>query len=1599
MGTNSPSLPITGISAANIGTYYCRISSPCGETTNTNPVTLTIPVATSITIPPASGAICEGNNFNFSVTALGESLQYEWYKDGAAIPLIDNFVVSNSSTANLTLTGLTFAYSGNYRVKVTGTCGTEWSIPAAVLNIMQQITFTGQPVSQAVCSGSDANFSVSVTGDVLSYQWQFNTVDIPGANSANYTVSGVTTGNAGNYRCRITTLNCGDFYSSEATLSVNPLTAIVSQPDATKSACVGSNISISITASGLGLSYQWYKNGASLGAGFTNPTLNIPGITAADAGNYNCYVTGTCGPTVISDPGTLTVDLPVVISNQPISRSLCLNSYHELTVSLSSGTNPVYQWYFNGSPVGGNTPVYVIPNFTGADMGNYYCNISNGCGTVTSQTASLTLVNIFTITQQPADINVCENGTATFTVTSSQPGVTYQWQKNNINIPGSIASTLILNNVPLSDNGSIYNCVISNNCGTLTSNGATLTVTTPLSIVQQPRSGYACPGSPFSIFIIASGNNPVYQWYKVPGGLIAGATGSAYSFTPFAAGDAGTYYCIVTNNCGTITSGNAVISAGANVDITDPAPLFLCVGEDASFTITALSGTNPQFEWRKNFVPLTDDGRIIGSNTSTLTIKNIIAGDEGTYDVVVNGTCGLPHTSDGAYLDITTPPSITVNPVPQTICSGGNANFSVTVATVTGDPLPAYIWQKDGTPVDPVANPSALTSTLTITGATTGGIYNCVITNPCGFITSTSAELIIEKNLNISGQPASLTGCEGSNVTFTSGITGPTDMVLRWYKDGSPLIEDARINGVNLPSLTINNITSGDAGSYWCEITSLCGNTATNPATLTVHDRIIIAHQPQSITVCPNGTLNLSVINTGTVTNYLWKHNGANVGTNSPTYSVSPFSAATNAGNYTCEMTNICETVTSDVAVVTAGIPTAATISGNQTLCEGLNANFTITATGSNLIYKWFKNSTPLSDNARFGGSQTSNLTINGITVSDGGTYQCDVTGTCGFDNDNSSVLTVQNNVTIDVEPASISVLLGNAATFTAVATGNITGYQWYKGITLLNDVAGVISGATTSALHILNAQLADAGDYMCVISGSCGNVDSKSATLSVLTSTVITAQPASPVILCEGSSLSLNIATSGTGHTYQWKQDNNNLSDGGNISGALTSSLTVNNTITNNTGAYTCVVDGIEISSAAIVTINPATLISVNPVGGNKCEGDAHTFIVTADGANLSYQWYKNNLATPVGINSHVYSLSPLTVADNGTYFCVVAGTCGVKTSSGATLTVNSNLVVNAQPAATTVCQGNSTTLLFDVTGSGLTYLWKKNGQPITGANISGITTNTLQISSGMPSNSGDYTCTVSGACGGAITSNIATVTVNPTTAITIQPIGRIKCEGDGVVFTVGATGANLIYDWRINGTSLGLPDNPVLTINSLVKATNEGTYTCMVTGDCGAISTDPAVLTINRSTVIGAPVISANPVCENGSTTITINATGDGLTYLWKKDGQMINGTNITGTTSSDLIISNALTTDAGVYTCTIAGACGSPLTSSNAVVIVNPTTAILSQPANFTKCSGDEVLFTVAAEGDNLTLPMDERRVNRNTGCRWHTGFRGNSIRCCC
>ncbi len=136
---------------------------------------------------------------------------------------------------------------------------------------------------------------------------------------------------------------------------------------------------------------------------------------------------------------------------------------------------------------------------TGPDGSLYYISRSDDDGSVykTGNGAiykiAYTGVRSPQIGQNPDDQLVPGGGTARFLVrVSGDAPLTYQWQRNGVNIPGATSSTYITPTLTLADSGSTFSCVVTNAFGTATSTAATLTVTPnqpPVPTIVDPPDG------------------------------------------------------------------------------------------------------------------------------------------------------------------------------------------------------------------------------------------------------------------------------------------------------------------------------------------------------------------------------------------------------------------------------------------------------------------------------------------------------------------------------------------------------------------------------------------------------------------------------------------------------------------------------------------------------------------------------------------------------------------------------------------------------------------------------------------------------------------------------------------------------------------------------------------------------------------------------------------------------------------------------------------------------------------------------------------------------------------------------------------------------
>ena len=279
-----------------------------------------------------------------------------------------------------------------------------------------------------------------------------------------------------------------------------------------------------------------------------------------------------------STGGTDTKLTPVSITAQPTNQSVTVGQAATFTV-VASGSAPItYQWQKNAANImGASAASYTTPPAAAADSGAMFSVVvSNAMGGVTSSAAKLT-VNAAsvapTITTQPASQTVTAGQTATFSVVASGTApLTYQWQKGGANMSGATAASYTTPATVVSDSGAVFDVVVSNSAGTVTSGNATLTVnaanTGPV-ISTQPANQTVTAGQTATFTVVASGTAPLtYQWQK-NGVNITGATSASYTTPVTTTADSGEQFQVtVSNGVGSVLSTAASLTVNASTAST-----------------------------------------------------------------------------------------------------------------------------------------------------------------------------------------------------------------------------------------------------------------------------------------------------------------------------------------------------------------------------------------------------------------------------------------------------------------------------------------------------------------------------------------------------------------------------------------------------------------------------------------------------------------------------------------------------------------------------------------------------------------------------------------------------------------------------------------------------------------------------------------------------------------------------------------------------------------------------------------------------------------------------------------------------------------------
>ncbi|MGM0932803.1 MAG: LamG-like jellyroll fold domain-containing protein [Bacteroidota bacterium] len=1089
-GTINPSTSNPGI--YNV-TYTIPASGGCEEIDVTTEVKILEKVV--IASEPTAARACEGGNVQFEVTATGEGLSYQWYRNSVAA---GNEVGNNSNV--LELTNLLATDAGEYLVVISGTtpCTSETSLPAE-LTVDENIVFENQPDPISVCENGTASFSVSATSgsgaleSEYSYQWFKGSPGsgspVANATSPNLEITSASLGDSGDYYLEITgpaEYECDPVTSEAATLTVRETPHVEISGDA--EICSGNSTDIT------------FSNG--IPNGIVTYTINnnntAPQTFTLDANGTGILNTGTLVATSGTDTEFVYAVQSVVYPDAPecstpVSGSATVTVAPDPDVSLS----------FAGDQI----------EFCTADTATY-TPVLKGTGTYSGGKFSASGITL-------------NEDTGAFVPANQNPGnytITYT-------IPpygGCVEETVTLS----------------------------ISIYEEVKITSQPYNVGICSTENAEFSVTATGDDLKYQWFK-NGNPIAGAENASLNLPVATSEDAGEYFVRIsgTNACTPteetmVDSDVVTLNVDEDIVIIEPAEdISVCEtgDETVEFRFVAHADGSPlQFTWiygDGTTVPI-DGVKIESSLTTennykdsgievyigTLTIHSIVEADENMYAVQIDGsgndfTC--PMATSNAF-------KLEVDPLPDapvveniTYC----LNEEATALTATGTSLLWYDSRDDETPSENAPVPTT----------TAAGEFTFYVSQTPLYCESELAAITVTVN----ERPAApgLTAAE-KNLEFCLGETAsaltatPEDgATLNWYDSASA--------SAPLDSAPVPPTSAAGSLEYWVSQTNSSGCEGDRElVTVMINDQPAIV-PPNDVTICSGDTVEVSATDnneTSSPTTYTWDWEGNTGGPLSGT-TVSLQPGETTIYTITGTNGNGCVN-TSQFTISVDDRPVGGTIEGPASVCI-TDPSGQLTLTGSEgTISRWEYQSAAGEEWTSIENTTTT-YDFTTLNISENTNFRAVLTnGVC------EEVYSEEHRVDVDPEPVAGGLLFrGTDRVFMMCEfptddylvplqtsgnyVGEIVAWQYRRNsatawATILEN-GEPFTGSTLSGQQVIAASNNESTIFRVEVqSGACSpNVLSETATLSIIPSDIApNPVTASPGEICLGDIVTLNAGT-----------------------------------------------------------------------------------------------------------------------------------------------------------------------------------------------------------------------------------------------------------------------------------------------------------------------------------------------------------------------------------------------------------------------------------------------------------------------------------------
>ncbi len=982
---------------------------------------------------------------------------------------------------------------------------------------------------------------------------------------------------------------------------------------------------------------------------------------------------------------------------------------------------------FGGSGANRNLTLTPIANQTGS--ADITVTVTDGNGGSATDKFKLTVIASGTpprITLNPQSQTNWAGGQVLFNVLATgTPPVRYQWRFNGIALPGQTNATLVLTHLQGGQSGQ-YDAVASDEFGSATSESATLTVHVPPYIVSQPVSQNRAIGSNAEFDVIAGGDEPLtYQWW-FNGTALSGATGASLTVANAQAVNEGSYFVVITNRYGTVTSHTATLTLGVPPSIvTAPASLIVTQDHDATFSMTATGDEPLTYRW------FFDQTLLVETSVPNYTVPNAQPVQAGDYHVVVANHIAAV-TSSVATLTVLVPPSISLQPASQSVAEGTDFILNV---TARGTPPLTYQWQLAGANLaDDGRVTGTTTGSLSVSGAVAedAGSYIVVVSNGAGAVTSVVAIVSVITTPSVTCPPAKTVECgepwdfdvplfsdevvfdslvfdnsvNDSMVRFNPGTNEVGDEIIldgaaryltsfifeywgtnssqadfegtiqarvRFYGHDGPLTD----SGFPSPGTVLY-----DSGSFAVH--------ATTRSTLIIQDFQLDAVVPltdpvpdnftwsvQFTGMSANDAVGLDLYSPPVVgldfTDY-WERDESGWQLKTNEVAAMDFSARIDAAHSPVTVT-VVDTVTN----ATCGTTFLATRTWQMTDPSGLDnlcaQTVTVLDQTPPAILCVPDKTVACGESWDFD-APTAMDTCGTATIAEMGTATNavsnegrSITRTWSASDDCGNTATCAQTVTLRIppvitaQPADVTAAAGADVALSMTASGTAPlSYQWY-----FNDTTE-IAGATGPVLTLTSVPSAKVGNYTVAVANECGSVTSAVATLTVTVPPTIGQQPNSQIVT-QGQTATLEVIAAGNEPLdYQW-WFNGNL-----LPGATSATLNIANVQAANAGAYVVTVanaEGFVVSDTVSLEVGVPPTITVQPRSQAAIAGDIVRFSVTASGtAPLTYQWQFNAVDIPNATSASL-TLYNVQLADAGNYSVQVQNAFGTVASSSALLTV----------------------------------------------------------------------------------------------------------------------------------------------------------------------------------------------------------------------------------------------------------------------------------------------------------------------------------------